>query len=142
MRVVMVSILLCLGLEAQAVIYECTDPTGQKTFTDRGCPNNQRVYPLAPDAPLAFAPLAEAEQQRLRDMASRAVKARQLAATNRARKRRRQTDHDNERSAACADALAALEELERLRRKGYPLAKQAQLDQTRNRLKLKKKANC
>lgn len=134
--------LLWLAAEAGAVIYECTDESGQKTYTDRGCPQNQRVYPLQRDVPLAFAPLAETERKRLRNLASAAAKAQQLANSNRVMNRRRQARQNSERSTACADARAGLDDLERLRRKGYPLAKQAQLDETRRRLKAKKRANC
>ena len=126
----------------RTAIYECTDREGHKTYTDLGCPQDRTPYSLEPSPAVAFAPLNNLELKRLDQLLAHTERDRKARRKERLRHRQQHARQAAARAQACEQAKAALDELASLRRKGYSLAKQAQLDRSRRQLKADKAANC
>jgi hypothetical protein len=136
---------ICLGqlpsTADSAQIYRCTDADGRQIFTDRGCHGQQAYAP--PQSPsVTFTPIAESDQQRLRQARQREAQTRQAQQKKQARRHAQAMELRAKRQQLCVSATQALKELLAKRRRGYPLNTQRKLDTQEAALKSSKRENC
>ena len=134
-----------IGSAADASIHRCVDTAGAVLFSQFGCsPDTHREIP--PDAPaisiIASPPLTRAELhtlERLEQELAQDARAREQAAKKRRKAFARQRA---EAQAHCDQARAALERIDRIRRKGYSAAQDPKLDADEQRWERERRASC
>ena len=136
-----IACLCATNVHANAVIYTCTDSTGQQTFTDRGCPGNS-VYQSSSNPAVNFTPLTTNERTQLQALSRDAAQARLRQQKSNLGRARRLAARKDQRQQNCNKAVTALETIAKVRRKGYKLSAEQKLEESQSSLKDLKRENC
>lgn len=143
----LLGILLLVGREAAAAVTGCRDPEGNLVFTQFGCPPGTRAAPedrgpagrlsIIESTPLTPAELEELDRLERELSRSRAQRAKQRRASDRARSAAK-----TEARARCRQAEAGLNALAAKRRRGYSVAEDRRFDAEEARLREERRATC